>query len=355
VGADQQIWFIMGAPSLFNENEWRELCHLVATDYDYYKEKDENNKDRSQHLLLPSALARNNEGLALLISAPVGKRLWDCRESLSTQTKLSLFFQAAEAVRSYAPLKSTRLSPLQLHPLDIQLYDVGLATPSLRLSPVKAGVRSSPCRFLPPRGAGAEDYVSALAEFLFAMVAGDSGKVTCLAGPGQEAMGRALRPDPKITLADLVKAMEESLLLLPPPMPPAPPEPPRRAAPAEVPLVPSWLPPEPWTSEKPPVKAQSASAPAAEKRSFGDRFDLFSVKFGCPSLYTKMCAGEPLEMTDIIQLCDAKVAESVIIKYIREHRGSHRISQDEIYAMRQTPIPNNIIDLLLSGDVKSKH
>jgi hypothetical protein len=64
------------------------------------------------------------------------------------------------------------------------------------------------------------------------------------------------------------------------------------------------------------------------------------------AIYDKMVHGDPLSVSDIIALSQARVADGVIVRYIRDHGTAYYLSREDLDNLHAAEVSPSVIDFM---------
>lgn len=67
-----------------------------------------------------------------------------------------------------------------------------------------------------------------------------------------------------------------------------------------------------------------------------------------PAIYDKMVHNDPLSLSDIVSLSQARVNDGVIIRYIRDHGSTYYLRPPDFDYLRKNGVSQSVIDFMAS-------
>jgi len=88
----------------------------------------------------------------------------------------------------------------------------------------------------------------------------------------------------------------------------------------------------------------AACAPTAQQQADYSAVERAGVS---PAIYDKMIHGDPLSVSDIVELNHARVNDGIVIRYIRDHGTVYVLSHDDIDYLQHNGVSPSVIDFMV--------
>ncbi|HUB67401.1 MAG TPA: hypothetical protein VL981_07960 [Candidatus Methylacidiphilales bacterium] len=87
----------------------------------------------------------------------------------------------------------------------------------------------------------------------------------------------------------------------------------------------------------------AACAPSAQQEA-----DYVAVEHSgvSPAIYDKMVHGDPLSISDIVSLSQARVNDGIMIRYIRDHQTIYYLSPPDFDYLKKEGVSQSVIDYM---------
>jgi hypothetical protein len=87
----------------------------------------------------------------------------------------------------------------------------------------------------------------------------------------------------------------------------------------------------------------AACAPTARQQADYNSVQRSGVS---PAIYDKMVHGDPLSVSDIVSISQARVNDGVIIRYIRDHGAAYYLAPPDIEYLQKSGVSQSVIDYM---------
>ena len=88
----------------------------------------------------------------------------------------------------------------------------------------------------------------------------------------------------------------------------------------------------------------AACAPTAQQQADYSAVERAGVS---PAIYDKMVHGDPLSVSDVVELNHARVNDGIVIRYIRDHGTVYVLSHDDIDYLQHNGVSPSVIDFMV--------